>query len=312
VTASTEHRTTALAFGAGLTACLIWAVCNVINKALLDAGVAPLTLLAGQLLVSTPALWIVAFAAGRRPKLSIVVRLMPLGVLQPGLAYGLSIIGLTMTSATIEALLFSTETLFIIALAWPLLGEKPSRVTIMAGIAGSLGVGLVSVGGSALQATYAGILGPALILTGVFAAALYSVRLRREAVSIDALSLIASCQTGGLISVLLGWLLWPEHDRMALLTLHTIPLIALSGIMMHAVAFVLFAVQLQRMRAGTASLVLLTTPVMTGVLAYLWLGERLNPVQMLGAVVVMFSLLAVSWVTVEMPVSTMTSRGLSD
>jgi drug/metabolite transporter (DMT)-like permease len=312
VIATTEHRTTALAFGAGLTACLIWAVCNVINKVLLDTGVAPLTLLSGQLLVSTPALWIVTFAAGRRPKFKIVIRLMALGVLQPGLAYGLSIIGLTMTSATIEALLFSTETLFIIALAWPLLGEKPSRMTIMAGIAGSLGVVLVSIGGSASQLTLSGVVGPTLILAGVLAAALYSVRLRREAVNIDALSLIASCQTGGLISVLLGWLLWPEPDRLAHLTLHTMPLIALSGIMMHAVAFVLFAFQLQRMRAGTASLVLLTTPVMTGVLAYLWLGERLNPVQILGAVVVMFSLLAVSWAKVEMPVSTMTSRGLSD
>lgn len=294
MTASTEHRITALAFGAGLTACLIWAVCNVINKVLLDSGIAPLTLLAGQLLVSTPALWIVAFAAGRRPNLSIVVRLMPLGVLLPGLAYGLSIIGLTMTSATIEALLFSIETLFIIALAWPLLGEKPSRVTIIAGLAGSLGVALVSVGGNALQATHAGISGPVLILTGVFAAALYSVRLRREAVSIDALSLIASCQTGGLISVLLGWLLWPQHDRLANLTFHTMPLIALSGILMHAMAFILFAFQLQRMRAGTASLVLLTTPVMTGALAYLWLGERLNPVQILGGVVVLTSVLTVA------------------
>lgn len=288
------HRATTLAFGAGLAACLIWAICNVINKALLDLGVAPLTLLTGQLLFSTPTLWYVTFAAGQRPKIGTVLRLMALGVLQPGLAYSLSIIGLTMTSATIEALLFSTETLFIIGLAWPLLGERPNRLTIVAGMAGSIGVALVAAGGEAAHATHGGILGPVLILAGVLAAAFYSVQLRREAVRLDVLSLIASCQTGGLVTAILGWLVWPEPDRLAHLTLQTMPLIALSGILMHALAFVLFAFQLQRMQAGTASLILLTTPVMTGVMAYVWLGDRLNPAQISGAIVVLISVLAVA------------------
>jgi drug/metabolite transporter (DMT)-like permease len=288
-----ERRATMLALGAGLAACLIWAFCNVLNKKLLDLGVAPLTLLTGQLLFSTPSLWTIAFVAGRRPKPKTVLRLMGLGVLQPGLAYGLSIIGLAMTSATIEALLFSTETLFIIALAWPLLGERPNRVTIIAGIVGSIGVALVSVGGDVAQSAHLGILGPALILSGVVAAAIYSVLLRREAVSIDALSLIAACQTGGLLTAIAGWMIWPEPDRFAHLTLQTLPLIALSGLLMHALAFVLFAFQLQRMQAGTVGFVLLTTPVMTGALAYLWLGDRLGSLQMFGALIVLISILFV-------------------
>jgi drug/metabolite transporter (DMT)-like permease len=286
------HRSTALALGAGLAACLIWAVCNIINKLLLDDGVAPLTLLTAQLLISTPSLWIVTFAMGRRPKIAIVLRLMALGVLQPGLAYGLSIIGLTMTSATIEALLFSTETLFIIAFAWLILGERPNRLTVVAGMVGSFGVALISVGGDAAQVVQQGLWGPALILAGVLAAAFYSVRLRREAASLDALSLIASCQTGGLLTVILGWLVWPQPDRFAHVTPQTLPLIALSGIMMHALAFVLFAFQLQRMKAGTAGLTLLTTPVMTGTLAYFWLGDRLNSAQVFGALIVLISVLA--------------------
>jgi drug/metabolite transporter (DMT)-like permease len=264
------------------------------QQALLDVGVAPLTLLTGQLLVSTPALWIVTFATGRRPKFRTAFRLVPLGALQPGLAYGLSIIGLTMTSATIEALLFSTETLFIIALAWLLLGERPNRLTIIAGLVGSIGVALVSIGEKATQNSHAGLLGATLILAGVVAAALYSVQLRREAANIDALSLIASCQTGGLITAISGWLIWPEADRFAHLTSQTIPLIGLSGVLMHAIAFVLFAFQLQRMRADKASLLLLTTPVMTGTLAYLWLGDRLKTGQILGALVVLISVLAVA------------------
>lgn len=280
------------AMTAGLAACLIWAICNIINKYLLDIGIAPLTLLVGQLLVSTPFLWLVTFAAGRRPGIAIVVRLMLLGVLQPGLAYGLSIVGLTMTSATVEALLFSTETLFIIALAWPMLGERPNPLIVAAAVIGSVGVALVSAGGDAVNAAPSGVLGPLLILAGVLAAALYSVQLRREAETIDPLSLIAASQTGGLVIVIIAWAIWPEPARLDHLTAHTIPLVALSGILMHALAFVLFATQLKRIRADTAGLILLTTPVMTGGFAYWLLGDRLNGVQMAGAIIVLISVVA--------------------
>lgn len=282
-----------LAIGAGLSACLLWAISNVIDKTLLDIGVTPLTLLAAQLLVSTPALWVIVLLAGRRPETRAIVRLMPIGILQPGLAYGLGLIGLAMTSATIEALLFSTETLFIIALVWPLLGERPGRLVMLAGIVGTVGVAMVSVGGDATEGIQKGLLGSIIILAGVLAAALGSIQLRREALKVDALSLIAACQTGGFLSAALAWSIWPDPDRFANLTFQTLPLIALSGIIMHALAFVLFAFQLQRMQASEAGLILLTTPIMTGVLAYFWLGDRVNPLQISGAVVVLFSILLI-------------------
>jgi drug/metabolite transporter (DMT)-like permease len=282
-----------------MTACLIWSICNVLNKAMLDFGIAPLTLLTGQLLVSTPVLWIVTFLAGRRPKPRHVLCLMGLGILQPGLAYGLSIIGLTMTSATIEALLFSTETLFIIALAWAILRERPSRITMLVGLVGSIGVALVSIGGETVATPQSQLFGAVLILTGVLAAALYSVKLREEAMKIDALSLIASCQTGGLLTVIVGWFLWPQQDRFANLTIGSLSLIALSGIFMHAIGFVLFAFQLRRMSVGTASLTLLTIPIMTSAAAYIWLGDRLTATQLIGAAIVILALMAMAYTSMK-------------
>lgn len=270
----------------GIGACIIWVFCNIANKQLLDQGVAPLTLLLMQLLVSAPCLWIIVLAWRKPLPKTGMARLLRLGIWQPGIAYGASLVGLSMTTVTVEALIFSTETLIIIFLAWVMLGERPGRKTIAAGIAGSIGVALV-VGIRSSGPDNSGYWGAALILAGTLAAALYSIFLRREVESIDPVSLIAIAQSGGVVAVAAIWILYPAADGLANLSWQTLPLIAVSGVMMHSVGFVLFAKLLQRMEAGTASLLLLIIPVLTAALGYAVLGERLEMLQIFGAAIVL-------------------------
>lgn len=288
MTASRLARVRAIIPGVG--ACAIWALCNIANKALLDEGVAPLTLLFGQLLVSAPILWLVAFGRGAGLPRSGKGRMLRLGLWQPGLAYGVSFIGLTMTTATVEALLFSVETLLILFFAWLLLGEQPPRQTIAAGVLGAIGVALVAGVGSP-GAQISGLWGSLLILAGVVGAAVYSVRIKREIETQNVVAVVAMAQCGGLMAIALVWLVWPAPGRFSGLTPFTVPLIGVSGLFMHSVAFVLFAKQLEGMTASTVSVVLLSIPVMTAALGYVVLGEALDMVQLLGAAIVMGAML---------------------
>jgi len=270
----------------GVSACAIWAFCNITNKLLIDHGVEPLTLLLGQLLVSTPCLWVIVLARCQRLPKTGKRRLLGLGIWQPAIAYGTSLVGLSMTSVTVEALIFSTETLMIIFFAWALLGERPGHHTLAAGILGSVGVALVAGIGSGTGGQ-SGSWGPALILIGTAAAALYSALLRREAERADAITLIALTQSGGLGATFLAWFAWPTADRLQNLTGQALLLTAVSGVLMHSVGFVLFAKQLQSMEASTASLLLLIIPVLTAVLGFAILSERLDAVQICGAIIVL-------------------------
>src|SRR5208283_6126604 len=83
----------------GVLACSSWALGNVLTKAELS-NMEPLALLSGQLTVSVAGLWLLSFAKG-----STIGRgdwrAGLLGLLQPGLAYGLSTAGLALLPASL-------------------------------------------------------------------------------------------------------------------------------------------------------------------------------------------------------------------
>ncbi|UPK05880.1 DMT family transporter [Bradyrhizobium sp. 170] len=103
----------------------------------------PLSLLTGQLAVSAASLTVLSIWSGAPPRLSDWRAGLP-GLLQPALASGLSIFGLTMLPASVEAILFAVETPMIILLAWLILGETPNRGVGLLCLLAFAGVGLLS------------------------------------------------------------------------------------------------------------------------------------------------------------------------
>jgi drug/metabolite transporter (DMT)-like permease len=75
----------------------LWGIATVISKDLL-ASVPPITFLLIQLVPSVCVLWILVLATG-------TVRWHGLGLLNPGLSYTLSMLGLTETTASVATLL---------------------------------------------------------------------------------------------------------------------------------------------------------------------------------------------------------------
>jgi drug/metabolite transporter (DMT)-like permease len=273
----------------------LWGIATVISKSIL-ASVPPITFLVIQLLPSVCALWIlVALRGGHSDSWRGLLPVAMLGLLNPGLAYTLSMLGLAETTASVATLLWAAEPALIVVTAWLLLRETITLRFLAATATAACGVLLVSgvVGGGHVPG--AGTYGAALILGGVFCCALYTVLSRRIASTIDPLPAVAVQQTVALAWVVAIWPLEPRDEAIGgLVALSNTELLggALSGLMYYAAAFWFYLHALRSVPATTASIFLNLTPVFGVAAAYVFLGERLTGSQWLGGAIILLSVVA--------------------
>src|SRR4029077_1645508 len=123
---------------------------------------------------------------------------------QPGLAYGLSTIGLAQVPATLEAMIFAIETPLILLLAWPLLGERPTRLLAALGLVAFAGV-IILTWRAEIDVSPKYGFGVLLIVLGAVSAALYVIAIRRMSADVGVLGLTRASQTIGWLAVLVVW-----------------------------------------------------------------------------------------------------------
>lgn len=278
-----------------ILASALWGIATVISKAVL-ASVPPITFLFIQLVPSVCMLWVLVVARGGHS--GTWRKLLPLallGLLNPGLAYTLSMLGLAATTASVATLLWAAEPVLIVVTAWFLLEEAVTLRFLAATAAAACGVLLVSGVAGGNQALSASAYGAALILAGVFCCALYTVLTRSVASTIDPFPVVALQQTIGLAWVVAIWPLAPGGDAIgSLADLSGKEWLggALSGLMYYAAAFWFYLNALRSVPATTASIFLNLTPIFGVTTAYVFLGERLTASQWLGAALILVSVLA--------------------
>lgn len=265
------------------TAC--WGAGTVVTKRVLD-DVGPMTLLPIQLTASCALLLVLCLVTGQRLTWSRGTRrLAALGVLNPGLAYGLGLFGLVSITASMSVLLWATEPILIVILAVVLLHEHLSRPLLYALAVAIAGVLLVVFQPGASGA----IVGVLLTVAAVGCCALYSVATRRLLLEDASLPVVLSQQVaalvfaGGLATVVqigggagwslggLGWGTWVSA--------------AASGCLYYGLAFWFYLSGLRQVDASVAGAFLPLIPVF-GVGADFLAGERLDARQWLGAVLV--------------------------
>lgn len=125
----------------GTLATVSWSIGNVLSKAALCC-IEPLSLLTAQLAVSAASLTVLSIFSGAPPRLSDW-RAGLAGILQPALASGLSIFGLSMLPASVEAMLFAVELPMVIRLAWLILGEIANCAIVFLCLLAFAGVGFL-------------------------------------------------------------------------------------------------------------------------------------------------------------------------
>jgi probable blue pigment (indigoidine) exporter len=177
---------------AGATAC--WGVGTVISKHALST-IEPLVLLSVQLLSSTSLLLV----ALRTRQLRIVWtpelwRLAALGVLNPGLAYALGLLGLRSITASISVLIWAGEPVLILVLAALVLHERISMARLVALAVAVLGVVLVVYRPGASGS----LIGVLLTVAAVAACALYTVLTRDVMTEDDPLVVVMVQQAAAL------------------------------------------------------------------------------------------------------------------
>lgn len=285
--------TSRAAVAALIAAAACWGLGTVVSKQVVD-DVAPLTLLPMQLAVSC--VFLLAITVARREPFGWTPpmrRLAALGVLNPGLAYALGLVGLTTITASMYVLLWATEPVVILLLAALVLREH-----IPTALAASIAVAVLGVLLVVYQPGAAGNgAGITLTLVSVGFCAAYTVLTRRLLLDDSSLTVVLAQQAAALgFAIVLatavdvvGGTGWELTGLSAAAWLGA----GLSGVLYYGLGFWFFLTGLRLVPASYAGAFLPLIPVFGLAGGYL-VGERLELRQWVGAVVIVVATAAIA------------------
>ena len=270
-----------------------WGVGTVISKAALDE-VPPLTLLPIQLAVSLMILGILMRHQGISFRSEGSPLLGRLGLLNPGAAYALSLLGLATITASLSVLLWALEPLMILFLAGWFLHERitPSFIALS----------LVAVGGVAVilydpAASSGQVIGVALTLAGIACCAAYSVITRRWIPGARETSQVILAQQAhalvfALVLIVVVGVAGGAITPSSLTPLGVVSAVG-SGALYYAGAYWFYLGALRHVPASYAALSFYLIPIVGVTAGAILLGERLDPRQWVGAVIVLAAILVI-------------------
>ena len=269
-----------------VAAAACWGIGTVVSKRAVNE-IAPLALLPIQLTVSVAALAVFTSVQQRRVNWSPDLRrLGALGILNPGVSYLLSLLGLAQITASLSVLLWSAEPLLIAALAWWMLNEPVTgrQTTVM--VFAFLGVVLVVFE----SGNSGGAVGVGLTLAGVSACAVYTVVSRKLMGGDPALPIVLvqqSCALVFAVGMLAVAAVAGSLPSITAVSGTAWVSATISGLLYYAVAFWFYLSGLRGLPASIAGVFINLVPVFGIGAGFLLLAERLSGRQWLGAAVVM-------------------------
>jgi probable blue pigment (indigoidine) exporter len=280
---SSPSRSTVLAL---ILAAASWGIGTVVSKRA-TTEIPPLTLLLIQLAASLVVLGL--FMRWRRLPFrdrSSSPVLGRLGLLNPGLAYALSLLGLVHITASLSVLLWALEPVLILFLAGWLLRERITLPLVAMSLVAVTGMLLV-IGRPDGSGSLLGIL---LTTAGVACCAIYTVGTRRWLGAADSTSQILVAQQAhalALACLLVGvaWLIGGAALPAAVSPAGWVSAVT-SGVLYYGVAYWLYLTGLRRVPASVAAVSFYLIPVFGVAAGFILLGERLGPTQWLGVAIV--------------------------
>ena len=219
--------------------------------------------------------------------------LVRLGLLNPGLAYALGLLGLTSITASLAVLLWAVEPLLILLLAAVLLRERITVGLGLLSIIAVVGIALLirdpAIGGAALVV--------ALTLAGVACCALYTVLARRWLPNASSTAQVVFGQqlyALALAIVLLSIVAVTGHSALATgVTPLGVASALGSGVLYYAAAYWLYLGALRSVPASVAAASFYLIPLFGVVAGALLLGDQLGGGQWLGAALIMIAMFGI-------------------
>jgi drug/metabolite transporter (DMT)-like permease len=170
------------------------------------------------------------------------VKIAALGVLNPGIAYALGLIGLAQINASLSVIIWATEPVLIVLMAFTFLHERLPLWSVLCLASAMAGVALI-VGTPSPGDSLTGVV---LTFLAVIACALYSILLRRMNLTDGAISATALQVTSAIA----------------------------AGALYYGVAFLLYVAGLRRTSAARAGMFLTLIPVFGRCSAHCCWGRR--------------------------------------
>jgi len=269
----------------GLGAASIWGGMYVVSKLVLEI-IPPSLLVSIRLVLGALTLTVVLMIRGF-PSVSRrqLLQILGVGFVGYGISLSLQFLGTKLSTAANGSLVTSATPAFVLVFARLLLNEKITWLRLVALLLATLGVVAVIDPRSA-QLEPDLFMGNLSLIGAAVTWALYSVLVRKTTQDIDLLLFSLIAFLGGLpVSVPVGVWEW-QTIGIGEISLGVVGGILFLGIISTALAMVLWNTAFAFVDASLASLTFFAQPVVGTILGWLFLGERITPLFLLGGLLI--------------------------
>lgn len=234
---------------------------------------------------SLPVGLLLTFWLGKLPQGVWWWRILLLGGLNIGIFQALLFVAAYRLPGGVAATVGAIQPLLVLLFSWGILHEKPSQRSIVAAIAGFVGVGLLVLG-PASRLDGVGVLAA---IAGAATMGLGTVLIKRWKRPVSLLVFTAwQLTVGGLL--LLPIALVVEAPLTHLSTPNLLGFVYL-GLIGTGLAYALWFRGIDKLRASAVSSLGLMSPVVATLIGFVLLGQSLTPIQLMGVAVVLVSVL---------------------
>lgn len=262
-----------------LLACFLWAISFIASKVALESAL-PLTVVTLRLVLS--ALCFVAWFSVRGwPKFDRrqLWQIFLLSIFGTGLHYGTQTVGLQWTTASNASLYAATCPISIAVIAAVFLGERLTGRKLL-GIFLAMAGALTAMGISTLVSVeFRGRFGgDMLVFASIFLWAVFTVYGKKLSMRLGAMELLGVVTIIGAVTMIpVGAAeMWWNGATFSSITLESWAAIAFLGLTCSFLATLLYFLALERMESGRVGVYLYTIPLMTYLVAWLYLGEHIG------------------------------------
>ena len=277
----------------GLGAASIWGGMYVVSKVVLEI-IPPFTLVSLRLLLGILTLAIVLSLQGI-PKISQreILQVVGVGFVGYGVSLSLQFLGTKLSTAANGSLVTSATPAFVLLFAWMLLKERITTRRLVALFLATAGV-IAVIDPRSAQLNQGLFLGNLLLFGAAVTWALYSVLVRKMTQSLDVLSFSLIAFFGGLPVTLPAGAWELTTLEVGEISLGVVAGVLFLGVISTALAMILWNTAFTVLDASTASLTFFAQPLVGTFLGWLFLGERITLLFVLGGLLIGLGLVLAS------------------
>lgn len=269
----------------GLGAASIWGGMYVVSKVVLEI-IPPFTLVSLRLLLGILTLAIVTSIWGL-PKISRrqFLQVMGVGFVGYGISLSLQFLGTKLSTAANGSLVTSATPAFVLLFAWLLLKEKITTRRLLALLLATCGV-IAVIDPRSAQLNPDLFIGNLLLFGAAITWAFYSVLVRKMTQSLDVLPFSLVAFFGGL-PVTIPAAAWELNTvGVGEISFGVVGGVLFLGVISTALAMILWNTAFSVLDASAASLTFFAQPVVGTLLGWLFLGERITSLFILGGILI--------------------------